>query len=517
MGDLNPPDGDIDPTGEVLSQGSRQGPENLGTFRMSSLSLWAAALVCVIAASFWVSDHQDLPFIFLSGDERNYSEIGRRIATNRGFTTGVIYPIEVEWGVDDDHPSLLRPPLWPLLLAASYSVAPVEERTAHLLVGLCFMITCLLAYAIGARLHGPLVGLIAGATSAATPTFSQFAMIAGTEMLLALWIALATLLIIRKSNPFWIGAVCGLAYLTRYNAGVLLVAGLLFLPPSRPRWKPYALCLAGFLVAGAPWWIRNAMVTGEPFFSLYTATLWAGPGVLPGAVLHMLDPPGVSLTHPLIRGYSVLAEALTLWPLAAANLVAFAGLFLGCLYWSRPHLFVASAFLMTKIAVTLVIINNRYLMPFAPAMIALGSAAWILYGGRVGRILLVCVLFMPFITTIPLPPEIAGVGLLDAVREHTRTHGEEQTLAKLGATQFSDCMNEETLVIAHDATAVVWAIDNVAIQMPRSEEDFWELTNTYPVEFVISRNPPGLESGRFEEVFRPRPDCGPHIFERRVR
>ena len=83
---------------------------------MSSLSLWAAALVCAIAAIFWVWGHQDLPFLFLSGDERNYSEIGRRIATSRGFTTGVIYPIEVGWGVDHDHSSLLRPP--PLALTA---------------------------------------------------------------------------------------------------------------------------------------------------------------------------------------------------------------------------------------------------------------------------------------------------------------------------------------------------------------------------------------------------------------
>ncbi|MFP6639991.1 MAG: glycosyltransferase family 39 protein, partial [Myxococcota bacterium] len=382
---LNPPDRNTDPAQQNFGADSERTRRESSTVQASRKTLWAVAIVCVVAASFWVSGRQDLPFVFLSGDERNYAEIGRRVATGRGFTTGVIYPIEVDWGVDEAHPSLLRPPLWPLVLAGAFTLGSADEVTAHLVVGLCFVITCLLTYAIGASLRGPLVGLIAGVTAAATPMFSKYAMLAGTEMLLALWIALATLLFVRKANPFWIGCVCGLAYLSRYNAGVLLIASLLFLPANRPRWKPYALCLAGFVLACAPWWLRNAVVTGNPFFSLYTSTLWAGPGLLPGKVLWMLDPPDVSIMHPLMRAYDSMAPALAAWPVPASNLVAFIGLVLGCVYLSRPHLFLGVALLMSKLAVTLVILNNRYLVPFVPSMIALGSAAWVLYGGRIGR------------------------------------------------------------------------------------------------------------------------------------
>ena len=480
-----------------------------------AMNIGAAVGVALVAMGFWVWGHQDLPLMFLSGDERNYAEIGRRIATGRGFTTGIVYPIEVGWGVDALHPSLLRPPLWPLLLGGAYSVAPADERTTHLLLAVFFVLTCLLTYEIGKRLSGPGVGLLAGVTAAATPAFNRFAMIAGTEILLALWIALATLLIIRRSNAFWIGVVCGLAYLSRYNAAVLLVAALLFLPVDRLRWKPYILCVAGFLLACAPWWIRNAMVTGEPTYSLYTATLWAAPGILPGSMLHMLNPPGVDWLHPLIRSYHALPTALTVWPAGGANLVAFAGLFLGCLYWSRPHLFVACAFLMSKIAVTLVIINDRYLIPFVPSMIALGSAAWILYGGRIGRVLLITILFMPLLSTLPQSPDFTDA-TLEAARQQTRMHGAEHTLSRTSNRGLRECMDEETLAIAQDASAVVWAVDNVTIQMPRSADDFWELTESYPVEFVISPNPPGQHSERFRKAFRPREECGPHVFQRRV-
>ncbi|MFP6641289.1 MAG: hypothetical protein VCC04_13665, partial [Myxococcota bacterium] len=121
----------------------------------------------------------------------------------------------------------------------------------------------------------------------------------------------------------------------------------------------------------------------------------------------------------------------------------------------------------------------------------------------------------PFLPTIPLPGGIIE-GTLAAVRDRTRTHGDTFKVLSQAPMQFVTCMDEETLIIAKDPTAAVWLIDNVAIQMPRSEEDFWELAESHSVRIVITPDPPGKENGRFDEVFAPRPDCGPHTFERRV-
>ncbi|MFP8878598.1 MAG: hypothetical protein VCE43_03585, partial [Myxococcota bacterium] len=89
---------------------------------MTDRRVWIAQLlaVVVVAAAAWAFAHRHLPWTFLSGDEAEYAEIARRLADGRGFTTGIIYPIEIQWGVHERHPSLLRAPLWPLTLAAVF-------------------------------------------------------------------------------------------------------------------------------------------------------------------------------------------------------------------------------------------------------------------------------------------------------------------------------------------------------------------------------------------------------------
>jgi len=475
------------------------------------------AIVVALSAGIWFEGHQDLPFIFISGDERNYAEIGRRLATGRGLTTGVIYPIEVEWGVHEMHPSLLRPPLWPLVLAGAFTIGPPTEVSAHVAVGLFFVITCVLAFSIGARLGGNVAGLVAGMATALTPALGTYTMLAGTEMLLALWIALVALLLVRESNALWVGFVCGLAYFTRYNAGILLPACLLFLAPGKPRWKPYASCLAGFILACAPWWIRNFIVTGDPFFSLYTATLWAEPGVIPGSVLFLLEAPEVAILHPLLRAYESIPAAILVSPVPTANLVAFAGLLLGCFYWSRPHLAISSAYFLSKVAVAFVVIRSRYMIPFLPAVIALGSAAWTLYGGRVGKYALGLVLLVPFLPTIPLPDPIENVmmGSIEVAKDRTRSHGDAPEHFFRDMKAVTNCLDKSSVVIASDATTVAWYADAVAIQMPLRDDDFWQVVETHPVEFVVGAGPFRQASPGFRDTFVRRTDCGPNTFERR--
>ena len=481
------------------------------------MRFWAAGIICALAAGLWVLGHQDLPFMFVSGDERNYAEIARRIATGRGFTTGVIFPIETEWGVHALHPSILRPPLWPLVLAGAFTIGPAAEVSAHMAVGVCFVVTCLIAFLIGARLGGNLTGLVAGTATATTSYMSSYAMLAGTEMFLALWIALVALLLVYRANAFWVGVVCGLAYLTRYNAGLLLVTSLVFLPMGAPRWKPHALCLGGFILVGTPWWLRNFMVTGDPFYSLYTATLWAEPEVVPGSVLSMVEAPEVVLSHPLLRAYEAVPSALLIWPVPAANLMAFAGLLLGCVYLSRPHLAIAGAYFLSKLAITFVVIRSRYLIPFIPAVISLGSAAWVIYGGRFGKVALGLVLLMPLAPTIPVPDVFEGLmnQAINQVRERERSHGDASEFVLRDMRVLATCMDDTSVVLTSDATASAWFVDSIAIQMPQSEEDFWRLADAHSVEFIVGPAPNRVTSARFQKAFARRPDCGPSTFERR--
>ena len=118
---------------------------------LSTVTLFAVVLA---ATSIWLYAHRDLPWAFHSGDEAEYAEMGRRLASGRGFTTGIIFPCEVDWGVDDQHPALLRPPLWPVVLAAAFTVAGPQAAAAHIAVLVCFVATSVLAFALAAVLGG---------------------------------------------------------------------------------------------------------------------------------------------------------------------------------------------------------------------------------------------------------------------------------------------------------------------------------------------------------------------------
>ena len=101
-------------------------------------------------------------------------------------------------------------------------------------------------------------------------------------------------------------------------------------------------------------------------------------------------------------------------------------------------------------------------------------------------------------------------------RERTRSHGDTLEYFFHDPMQFTNCMDEDSVVIAKDASAVVWAVGNVTIEMPRIEEDFWQLEETNTVDFVIGPTPVQSRVDHFEALFEPRPDCGSYTFQRRA-
>ena len=76
-------------------------------------------------------------------------------------------------------------------------------------------------------------------------------------------------------------------------------------------------------------------------------------------------------------------------------------------------------------------------------------------------------------------------------------------------------MDKSSVVIASDATTVAWYADAVAIQMPLRDDDFWQVVETHPVEFVVGAGPFRQASPGFRDTFVRRTDCGPNTFERR--
>ena len=366
----------------------------------------ALAVVLGVAFGAWLSAHRDLPWALFSGDEMEYAEIARRIADGRGFTTGIIFPVEIAWGVHEEHPSLLRPPLWPLVLSAAFRVAGPNEVAAHVAVMLCLLATVAVVFALGRRLSGLVCGTVAGLAVGLSPVLLLHAVLAGTEILLALWIALVFYALASERDPFWPGLVCGLAYLTRYNGALLLPVVLLTLARRPLQLAPLARCVLGFVLVCLPWWARNFAVTGEPFFSLYNLALWVTPEPTPqnGSLLYMIEPDLTSAAamHPLRKAAWLLPTALSQWPLVAANLIAFVGALLACARRDRLCVAFFGGALLMKLAFVFVAIRGRYLIPFVPTLLALGTAFWMRQPSRFRRPALALTLLLPLLAHLPL-------------------------------------------------------------------------------------------------------------------
>jgi hypothetical protein len=142
------------------------------------------------------------------------------------------------------------------LLAAHSPATPAWERTAAAaVVGFAFLLD---------------------------PEAQHFAAGGFTEMpfTLGLTVALAGLATgWAARRPLLFGLLLGVAGSFRANMlwlAPLLALGSAALPATRPRWRTFALVLAGFALPLAPWWLYKWRVFGTPGWDLTRLVLWDG-------------------------------------------------------------------------------------------------------------------------------------------------------------------------------------------------------------------------------------------------
>ncbi|HEX6714053.1 MAG TPA: glycosyltransferase family 39 protein [Thermoleophilaceae bacterium] len=219
--------------------------------------------------------------IALFGDAVTYHEWARTIADGTGWVK-VPHPELGLFHVTPE-PSAEHPPLFSLVLAGFWKLG-VHTYTAQKLV-VCFIGASTAAFAglAGREAGGERVGLIAAGLAA----FYPFLWVADGSLLAeslyaafmaaALWLALRFVRTRSLRDGAVLGAVVGLAALSRGEA-VLLVP-LLLLPLA---WKERSLraavvMLAGFAIVVAPWTVRNLAKFEQPvLISTNSNSVFAG-------------------------------------------------------------------------------------------------------------------------------------------------------------------------------------------------------------------------------------------------
>ncbi len=488
--------------------------------RRSAISV---AIALALAVASWLFTHRDLPWYLWSGDAKEYAEMARRLADGDGLTTGVIYPAELSLGADRNHPAVVRPPAWPLLIGPFFALLGPEEWVVHGLVLACHFVSVACTIALATSLAGWWTGLAAGLALAVTSPFLMFALDGTSEPLLGALTTLSFLLCARGARPFWPGLTIGLAYLTHYNGVLLLPAALLLVAYRERRLRPVLACLAGFVAVAAPGWIRSLLVAGNPLYSPLALNLYMSPRLATphAGLLHMLSPDisSPAAMNPFTKAALQLPAILTRWPLANANVVACLGVLLACIRRDPLSLAFAITAGSFTVALSFALAKGRYFMPLVPTLLALGAAGWSRYGGRLGIPALVLLLAAPLVPDFP--PALEDISFQRAATAELRREHREGRLEfgdkRRATTALSRCLTDRDLVVAEDASELVWLTGAVAIQLPATEADLWTIVDAHPVRYL--RVGPALRRRLSADVlaarFRPRPDCGPDFYERR--
>jgi hypothetical protein len=223
------------------------------------LILAAVALRTAVMAAQW--DH-------LSRDPDGYRLIAENLVQRGAFSLA-----ELDGPAA---PTAYRPPLYPLMLAASAWQGRVTAGNIALLHLLAGTLTVVLVLRLARDWDLGRAGWLAAALVACDPILLNQSSEVMTETLATL-LVVASLLMLTGLQPgaSWragllAGVVLGLTQLCRPTFLIWTVAcvGYLFVRPAqRPRWRTPLLVCAGFLLVLLPWVARNQWTLGRPILT----------------------------------------------------------------------------------------------------------------------------------------------------------------------------------------------------------------------------------------------------------
>lgn len=231
-------------------------------------------------------------------------ELGRQIAQGQGFTTRVNYPQTyavmkargVPLSETQLYPELSHAPLYPLVLAVAFKLAPATiwqhvpsppngwapdylVLAANLALFWCAV---WLAWRLARRLFDERVAWLAAFGVAASVTlWQQTVVLSGLPLLIVL--TLAVFFVLAGGEEAWgeypergvalwrrvaaLGGLAGLLFLTEYSAGLLglVLAGYLaWRVRGAARWPALGVFAGVFLLLVTPWLARNVAAVGHP-------------------------------------------------------------------------------------------------------------------------------------------------------------------------------------------------------------------------------------------------------------
>ena len=221
---------------------------------------------------------------FWKPDALDYAQMGRELGRGNGFSTLHIFPRHIrllsEKGYleKENWPNLYRYPLPIILDAFFYKITANISMAAVLQSGVAFLLSIPVLFILATRLTNLKVGVISTIFYAADPLVFTGSYQGMTESLAILWILSLFLIVfsgeMSKLKYLAMGIICGLAYLTRTQLILLVPLVALYVwikVPPKARLSGSVLFSIAFIFTIGPWFIRNAVLVGDPTFSFSTS------------------------------------------------------------------------------------------------------------------------------------------------------------------------------------------------------------------------------------------------------
>jgi 4-amino-4-deoxy-L-arabinose transferase-like glycosyltransferase len=455
---------------------------------------------------------------FAYPDSINYAAIAREVNRGNWFTTKQLRPLGLFFDGDfHNHPTLVRPPLYPLLVAVSQEIFGYTESASFAVNILAFSSIPPSLYYLGRQLFNRCIALTSGILLIFNYQLIRYTIGGLTEPLYVLFfILLITVLL--KDRYILAGFILGLSYLTHYSTQLLVPGVVLFIliKSSNIREWVYNTAITGFttVFTTSSWLIRNFIITGDPFFSLQRYEIAMFTQTYPGRTLYRLfEPVSISefiLNHPIemmvkfIQGletlYLGIPSLFQNWiviPLAAIGLYQYK-------FDKKRTLLIALTGMIAVLFVMLSAISSlsRLFIRFSPIIILFSAAGLISVIEKVNPQINYSyftrfeigqrglVLFGIFIVIIP---SLFGMVLLNPASGYV---ADEQDA-------FNDIKSEtpeDAIIISNTPWTISWYSDRVAVWMPAEKETINEELASANYIYISSRGDMSRQRERFELI-----------------
>lgn len=233
----------------------------MNTSPRTNLALLAAWLLAVLLNTAWALYRPGS-----SPDSARYEQIGLNLARGHGYSASPAPPYQ---------PDLLRAPLYPALLAATFRIFGHDLTAARVVQALLLSLLVPLGWMIARQVFDHRIALATAWLVALYPSYWQYSgniLSDGPAAVVTAFAVLALLWSLKRPQlapTLLAGLAGGLMCLIKpvmllFPLAAAIIYALTPLPAGRPRnWARAALYTMGFLAIVAPWTIRNAAVTGK--------------------------------------------------------------------------------------------------------------------------------------------------------------------------------------------------------------------------------------------------------------